>query len=139
MGQFGFTSISGTTGFVVDFFLLLPQIKFLSLVEFYLFIYFLLVQIIIKLLFLGLKSGDYEEIRDRMYTKILNNGSLLLQNVKEDREGYYLCQAQNGIGNGIGKVLQLKVNCKYFIILNILKIKNSFDNHILKKKYQNIK
>ncbi|CAH1390384.1 unnamed protein product [Nezara viridula] len=58
----------------------------------------------------GLKSGDYEEIRDRMYTKILNNGSLLLQNVKEDREGYYLCQAQNGIGNGIGKVLQLKVN-----------------------------
>ncbi|KAL1130463.1 hypothetical protein AAG570_011711 [Ranatra chinensis] len=58
----------------------------------------------------GSKSGDYEEVRDRLYTKILNNGSLLLQNVKEDREGFYLCQAHNGIGNGIGKVIQLKVN-----------------------------
>ncbi|XP_073976314.1 Down syndrome cell adhesion molecule 2 isoform X7 [Rhodnius prolixus] len=56
------------------------------------------------------KSGDYEEVRDRMYTKVFSNGSLLLQNVKEDREGFYLCQARNGIGNGIGKVLQLKVN-----------------------------
>ncbi|XP_024084690.1 Down syndrome cell adhesion molecule-like protein Dscam2 [Cimex lectularius] len=58
----------------------------------------------------GSKSGDYEEVRDRMYTKVFNNGSLLLQNVKEDREGFYLCQAHNGIGNGIGKVIQLKVN-----------------------------
>ncbi|KAK9499682.1 hypothetical protein O3M35_002689 [Rhynocoris fuscipes] len=63
-----------------------------------------------KLQVKGSKSGDYEEVRDRMYTKIYSNGSLLLQNVKEDREGFYLCQAHNGIGNGIGKVLQLKVN-----------------------------
>lgn len=60
----------------------------------------------------GSKSGDYEEIRDKPYTKLLANGSLLLQNVKEDREGFYLCQANNGIGTGIGKVIQLKVNCK---------------------------
>ncbi|CAH2009909.1 unnamed protein product [Acanthoscelides obtectus] len=56
------------------------------------------------------KSGDYEEIRDHMYTKLLGNGTLLLQHVKEDREGYYLCQADNGIGTGIGKVIQLRVN-----------------------------
>nr|CAD7427386.1 unnamed protein product [Timema monikensis] len=31
-------------------------------------------------------------------------------NVKEDREGFYLCQASNGIGSGIGKVVQVKVN-----------------------------
>lgn len=60
----------------------------------------------------GNKSGDYEEIIERPYTKILPNGSLILQHVKEDREGYYLCQANNGIGTGIGKVIQLKVNCK---------------------------
>lgn len=60
----------------------------------------------------GSKSGDYEEVRERPYTKLLSNGSLLLQHVKEDREGYYLCQAHNGIGTGIGKVVQLKVNCK---------------------------
>ncbi|XP_046679180.1 Down syndrome cell adhesion molecule-like protein Dscam2 isoform X2 [Homalodisca vitripennis] len=58
----------------------------------------------------GSKSGEYEEIRERVYTRLLGNGSLLLQNVKEDREGFYLCQATNGIGNGIGKVVQLKVN-----------------------------
>ncbi|XP_015430998.1 PREDICTED: Down syndrome cell adhesion molecule-like protein Dscam2 [Dufourea novaeangliae] len=58
----------------------------------------------------GSKSGEYEELRERDYTKILNNGSLLLQHVKEDREGFYLCQASNGIGTGIGKVIQLKVN-----------------------------
>lgn len=63
--------------------------------------------------FTGSKSGDYEEVRERPYTKLLTNGSLLLQHVKEDREGFYLCQAHNGIGTGIGKVIQLKVNCEY--------------------------
>ncbi|XP_043495204.1 Down syndrome cell adhesion molecule-like protein Dscam2 isoform X12 [Polistes fuscatus] len=58
----------------------------------------------------GSKSGEYEEFRERAYTKILSNGTLLLQHVKEDREGFYLCQASNGIGSGIGKVVQLKVN-----------------------------
>lgn len=61
----------------------------------------------------GSKSGDYEEIREKPFTKLLANGSLLLQHVKEDREGFYLCQAHNGIGTGIGKVIQLKVNCKW--------------------------
>lgn len=65
----------------------------------------------------GSKSGDYEEVRERPYTKLLSNGSLLLQHVKEDREGFYLCQANNGIGTGIGKVIQLKVNCKYIYII----------------------
>ncbi|XP_046808500.1 Down syndrome cell adhesion molecule-like protein Dscam2 [Lucilia cuprina] len=60
----------------------------------------------------GSKSGEYEEVRERPFTKLLSNGSLLLQHVKEDREGFYLCQANNGIGTGIGKVIQLKVNCK---------------------------
>lgn len=65
---------------------------------------------------IGSKSGEYEELRERAYTKILSNGTLLLQHVKEDREGFYLCQASNGIGSGIGKVVQLKVNCKYLFV-----------------------
>jgi hypothetical protein len=60
----------------------------------------------------GSKAGDYEELRERTYTKILSNGTLLLQHVKEDREGFYLCHASNGIGSGLGKVVQLKVNCE---------------------------
>ncbi|KAF5279124.1 hypothetical protein FQA39_LY05802 [Lamprigera yunnana] len=58
----------------------------------------------------GSKSGEYEEVRDQIQTKLLGNGTLLLQHVKEDREGFYLCQADNGIGTGIGKVIQLRVN-----------------------------
>ncbi|XP_050537388.1 cell adhesion molecule Dscam2 isoform X2 [Daktulosphaira vitifoliae] len=57
----------------------------------------------------GTKSGDYEELKEKSHTKILSNHSLLLQNVKEDKQGYYLCQASNGIGNAIGKVIQVNV------------------------------
>lgn len=35
--------------------------------------------------------------------------------MKEDREGFYLCQADNGIGTGLGKVVQVKVNCKFIV------------------------
>ena len=61
----------------------------------------------------GDKSGDYSEIRESSNTRILSNNSLLLQNVKENMEGFYLCQASNGIGNAIGKVIQLKVRCEF--------------------------
>lgn len=61
----------------------------------------------------GSKSSEYEEMQEKLYTKIFPNGTLLLQNVKEDREGFYMCQANNGIGNGLGKVIQLKVNCTW--------------------------
>lgn len=71
------------------------------------------IEILRNRIYLGSKSGDYEEVRDHMYTKLLENGTLLLQNVKEDREGFYLCQAENGIGTGIGKVIQLRVNCRF--------------------------
>ncbi|XP_059476003.1 cell adhesion molecule Dscam2 isoform X1 [Neocloeon triangulifer] len=70
----------------------------------------------------GSKSGDYEELRGGSSTwgaqyKLLSNGSLLLQHVKEDHEGFYLCQASNGIGEGIGKVIQLHVNsAPYFAV-----------------------
>jgi len=38
--------------------------------------------------------------------------------VKEDREGFYLCQADNGIGTGLGKVVQVKVNCKFIVAVS---------------------
>ncbi|KAK7578218.1 hypothetical protein V9T40_010423 [Parthenolecanium corni] len=63
---------------------------------------------------IGDKSGEYSEIRESSSTRILSNGSLLMQNVKENMEGYYLCQASNGIGNAIGKVIQVKVRSAPF-------------------------
>lgn len=77
-----------------------------------LLLYEILVDLYAVISLTGSKGGDYEELRERTYTKILSNGTLLLQHVKEDREGFYLCHANNGIGSGLGKVVQLKVNCE---------------------------
>lgn len=82
----------------------------------YILIFRILLKIFLYVNKIGSKSGEYEELRERAYTKILSNGTLLLQHVKEDREGFYLCQASNGIGSGIGKVVQLKVNCEYLFV-----------------------
>lgn len=83
---------------------------------------------------IGSKSGEYEELRERPYTKILSNGTLLLQHVKEDREGFYLCQASNGIGSGIGKVVHLKVNCKYLRVNDKVKAKWLLNNQIFRQR-----
>ena len=67
----------------------------------------------------GSKSGDYQELRGggggwglQSGYKILSNGSLLLQSAREEHEGFYMCHASNGVGEGLGKVVQLHVNCE---------------------------
>nr|XP_018897402.1 PREDICTED: Down syndrome cell adhesion molecule-like protein Dscam2 isoform X3 [Bemisia tabaci] len=83
----------------------------------------------------GSKSGEYEIIKERMFVKLLSNGSLLLQNVKEDQEGYYLCQATNGIGSPLGKVVHLKVNSPpYFTESSQHKTVKKTDNALLECK-----
>nr|CAD7577104.1 unnamed protein product [Timema californicum] len=37
------------------------------------------------------------------------NGSLIIPHVSEEHEGYFLCQASNGIGPGLSKVIKLTV------------------------------
>jgi hypothetical protein len=74
----------------------------------------------------GSRTSEFEEIREKPFTKLLSNGSLLLQHVKEDREGFYICQANNGIGTGIGKVIQLKVNCTFAMQLIFISFYNFY-------------
>ncbi|KAK3920463.1 Down syndrome cell adhesion molecule-like protein Dscam2 [Frankliniella fusca] len=67
----------------------------------------------------GGRNGEYQELRelrDRAPSfRVLANGTLVLQSVTEDTEGFYLCQANNSIGSPLGKVVQLKVNSRpYF-------------------------
>jgi len=64
----------------------------------------------------GGRGGDYEEIRDKPQVRLLNNGSLHIISVTETAEGFYLCQANNSIGSPLGKVVELRVNCEYFLI-----------------------
>ena len=72
----------------------------------------------------GGRNGEYQELTERPPAlRLLANGSLFLQSVTEESEGSYLCQANNSIGSPLGKVVQLKVNCKSPINIGI-RIKN---------------
>ncbi|KAE8748711.1 hypothetical protein FOCC_FOCC004514 [Frankliniella occidentalis] len=67
----------------------------------------------------GGRNGEYRELREFRERppafRVLTNGTLVMQAVGEDAEGFYLCQANNSIGSPLGKVVQLKVNSRpYF-------------------------
>ena len=48
--------------------------------------------------------------------RLLANGSLVIRNVGETDEGNYLCEADNGVNEALGKVVMLKVNGKFFCV-----------------------
>ncbi|KAK2587184.1 hypothetical protein KPH14_002930 [Odynerus spinipes] len=61
----------------------------------------------------GKKPGNYHDIASHEHTQNLqihSNGSLVFGRVQEDHEGFYLCEALNGIGAGLSKVVYLTVN-----------------------------
>lgn len=61
----------------------------------------------------GKKPGNYYDIASHEHTqdlRIHSNGSLVFGRVQEDHEGFYLCEALNGIGAGLSKVVYLTVN-----------------------------
>lgn len=61
----------------------------------------------------GTKPGSYHDISSHEHAqelRIHSNGSLVFGRVQEDHEGYYLCEAVNGIGAGLSKVVYLTVN-----------------------------
>lgn len=41
-----------------------------------------------------------------------SNGTLQIQAIRRSHQGYYLCEASNGIGSGLSKVIRLVVNGK---------------------------
>ncbi|XP_014256768.1 Down syndrome cell adhesion molecule-like protein Dscam2 [Cimex lectularius] len=58
--------------------------------------------------------GDHPgEYKDFLYEPNINfyrNGSLEFSHISKESEGHYLCEAKNGIANGVSKVIFLKVN-----------------------------
>ncbi|KAG8327858.1 hypothetical protein J6590_009661 [Homalodisca vitripennis] len=50
--------------------------------------------------------GHYRDIS----TGVLANGSLLIESVRQEDQGQYLCEASNGIGEGLSSVVTLTVN-----------------------------
>ncbi|KAG8238283.1 hypothetical protein J437_LFUL018191, partial [Ladona fulva] len=61
----------------------------------------------------GRRPGNYRDLVSQELGGIRiiqSNGTLLLPRLNEDHEGYYLCEAINGIGAGLSKVIYLTVN-----------------------------
>ncbi|KAG8193109.1 hypothetical protein JTE90_013867 [Oedothorax gibbosus] len=52
---------------------------------------------------------DFKSIVSSPHLQVFENGSLSITDATESDAGYYLCQASNGIGQGLSKVVRLKV------------------------------
>ncbi|XP_076177340.1 cell adhesion molecule Dscam2 isoform X2 [Ptiloglossa arizonensis] len=61
---------------------------------------------------IGETPGDYRELgySGTEGAGVAENGSLTIPRVSRDHAGYYLCQASNGIGPGLSKLIQLTVH-----------------------------
>ncbi|CAL1268402.1 unnamed protein product [Larinioides sclopetarius] len=53
---------------------------------------------------------DYKTIISNSHIHALENGSLMIREAEQNDAGYYLCQATNGIGSGLSKVVELTVH-----------------------------
>lgn len=64
----------------------------------------------------GDTPGDYRELgySGTEGVGVAGNGSLVISRVSRDHAGFYLCQASNGIGPGLSKLIRLTVHGKIF-------------------------
>ncbi|UYV61717.1 hypothetical protein LAZ67_1006135 [Cordylochernes scorpioides] len=53
---------------------------------------------------------DYQTIISNSHIHTLENGSLMIREVDRSDQGLYLCQAANGVGPGLSKVIKLSVH-----------------------------
>lgn len=72
---------------------------------------------------LGEQSSDYRELSYSDAGGVgggiesYNNGTLIIHNVSREHEGFFLCQAHNGIGAGLSKLIRLTVHVGPHVIL----------------------
>lgn len=73
---------------------------------------------------LGEQSSDYRELSysdgnggNGGGIESFNNGTLIIHNVTREHEGFFLCQAHNGIGAGLSKLIRLTVHVGPHVIV----------------------
>ncbi|KAH8025166.1 hypothetical protein HPB51_004148 [Rhipicephalus microplus] len=59
------------------------------------------------------RPTEYKVIISNSHIHTLENGSLMVREAERNDTGFYLCQASNGVGSGISKVIELKVHAKW--------------------------
>jgi hypothetical protein len=55
-------------------------------------------------------SHLFRTVISNSHMHTLENGSLTIKEISEEDSGVYLCQANNGVGTGLSKVVTLKVH-----------------------------
>ena len=61
----------------------------------------------------------YQPVISNSHIHALENGSLIIKEINKSDEGYYLCQATNGIGSDISKVIKISVHGNYNILQSL--------------------
>ena len=65
----------------------------------------------------GNTPSDYRDIRANSNIRF-EDGTMSIANIQKSSEGYYLCEASNGIGAGLSAVIFVSVQGKFLIELN---------------------
>ncbi|XP_022252996.1 Down syndrome cell adhesion molecule-like protein Dscam2 isoform X3 [Limulus polyphemus] len=59
---------------------------------------------------LGSQLNDFREVYPNYRTQVFSNGTLMIQDLEDSDNGHYLCQASNGIGSGLTKLIVVTVH-----------------------------
>ncbi|VEN53580.1 unnamed protein product [Callosobruchus maculatus] len=57
----------------------------------------------------GVSPGDYRDFKPNNPDIKVEDGTLMINNIQKTNEGYYLCEANNGIGSGLSAVILISV------------------------------
>ncbi|XP_014244429.1 Down syndrome cell adhesion molecule-like protein Dscam2 isoform X5 [Cimex lectularius] len=57
----------------------------------------------------GDSPGDYKDLKPNNPDVKVDDGTLYIHNIQKTNEGYYLCEAVNGIGSGLSAVIMISV------------------------------
>ena len=59
--------------------------------------------------------GDYRDLAsNNPNIRVSDDGTLHIGNIQKSHEGYYLCEANNGIGAGLSAVIYVRVQGKSY-------------------------
>jgi hypothetical protein len=63
---------------------------------------------------LGDAPGEYKDLKQNDSSIRVEDGHLMIDNIQKNNEGYYLCEAINGIGSGLSAVILISVQGELF-------------------------
>ncbi|KAH8024618.1 hypothetical protein HPB51_000017 [Rhipicephalus microplus] len=58
----------------------------------------------------GEAARDFKPVMSSAHVQVFENGSLAINDAKEEDAGFFLCQATNGVGQGLSKVVKVTVH-----------------------------